>query len=400
MREGSNWRYICSQIYNGSGQDIAGSLPGGGIAIAVPSGIAIMKRDGTVTPHPDPVAGQAEPTAFARSADKLYALRFRDRVMASDVIEITETAVKVLWTDTHIWSDIAVGGNSLALVRAEQDEVDEMRLSFEGEVLSSDKATLKDTYAVSVRVMGDTPYYTVRLQNQSVMGRVEQGSWKQVLMSGNAMAGPLAMADGSTFVALDGVLSTFTNDMATPLAENVDFVTGLAQLEGRPYACTATGLRDLSSTGLGDKLFDMSELFGPDECLLPKEKRNDCEIEWQHTQIDFLGANIQLAMGDTSGTMCDTPGTNGASAANPGSAGSGTMVAAVKSGAAGTAGSTSAEAQMQSTSGGASGAASGTSAPPQSSGCACGMVPRSPRGAAETYTLFVACAWYLRRRRK
>jgi hypothetical protein len=408
MKEGSSWRYVCSKMYNGAGQDIAGSLPGGGVAIAIPSGIALMKSDGTFMPHPDPEAAQAAPTAFARGADKLYALRFRDRVLASDVIEITPTTVKILWTDTHYWSDIAVGENSLALVRADQDEIDAMRLSFSGEVLSEDKATLSDTYAVSVRVMGDVPYYSVRLQNESVMGRIEQGMWKQVLMSGNAMAGPLVMQDGTTLVALDGVLSTFANEMATPLAENVDFVTALAELDGRPYACTATGLRDLNSAGLGDRLFDMSELLGPDECLLPLEMRADCELEWQHTQIELLGANIELPMGDTSESVCDQPAAGGTIAAGSGSAGAAGAGATAANAteaatrAAGAAGSKAAEAAMQSPAGAGTtaGVGAATAPPAPTSGCACGMLPRSPRGAAVTYSLLITSAWFLRRRRK
>lgn len=403
MKEGSSWRYVCSKAYNGAGADIAGSLPGGGVAIAVPSGITLMKRDGTFMPHPDPEAGQAEPTAFARSAEKLYALRFRDRVLASDVIEITDTTVKVLWTDSRIWSAIAVGESSLVLARADQDEVNELRLSFDGEVISEDKAPLPDTYAVAVQVMKDVPYYSVRLQNSSVMGRIEKGAWKQALMSGSAMAGPFVMPDGTAFVALDGVLSTFANDTATPLAENLDFVTELAQLDGHAYACTSTGLRDLTSSGLGDRLFDMSELLGPNECSIPMEQKNDCEIEWQHTQIEFIGANIKLAMGDTSEKVCDATAAGAAGGGAAGAAGTASVAGAVAQAGTNAAGSASSEASMQTASAGGAGGAGAEKAAAlhtQSSGCACGMVPRSPRGAAVTFALLIATGWYLRRRRK
>jgi len=145
----------------------------------------------------------------------------------SDIVEVSDTTVRVLWTDTHYWSDIAAGEKSLALVRAEQDEIEELRLSFEGEVLSEDKAPLVDPLEVTVRVMGDAPYYAARLQNQRLLGRIENGEWRTVLMAGNALAGPLELADGTVLVALDGVLSTFADDAATPLMD-ADFVTGLA----------------------------------------------------------------------------------------------------------------------------------------------------------------------------
>ncbi|HET8938025.1 MAG TPA: hypothetical protein VFN67_31495 [Polyangiales bacterium] len=398
QRDGDKWRFVCSKTYGGQGQDLAGALPGGGAAIALPMGIAIMKRDGTITPHPDPEAQNGLLTAFARTDDKLYALRWRDRLKVTDVVEVSDTTVRVLWTDTHYWSDIAAGGQSIALVRSEGDQIEDLRLSFDGQVLSEDKASLVDPLEISVRVMGDVPYYAARLQNQRLLGRIENGEWHTVLMAGNALAGPLELADGTALVALDGVLSTFANDAATPLADAGDFVTGLAQLAGHPYALTSTGLRDLSSTGLGDPLFDMSELLGPNECVVPDASRNDCEIEWQHLLIELIGANIAIATDDPSLNMCPTAGATGAITADSGMAGAsaantgGGAGAAAGAGAAGAAGS-----PPNDDSAGMTGGQHGT----QASSCACGIVPRAPRAAAGfVYTVLVASGLFLRRRRK
>lgn len=391
QRDGGKWRFVCSKSYGGGGQDLAGSLPGGGVAIALPMGIALMKRDGSVLPHPDPEGQNGILTAFARSDDKLFALRWRDRLMVSDVIEISESAVRVLWTDTHYWSDIAVGEGSLALVRIGQDEIEDLRLSFEGEVLSEDKAMLPDVRAVTVRVMGDVPYYAARLQNQSLLGRLQQGAWQTVLTAGNALAGPLVMADGTTLIALDGVLSTFSNDVATPLADT-DFVTGLYQLDGRPYACTRTGLRDLASNGLGAPLFDLSELLGPNECTVAEDARSACELEWQHLMVELLGANIPLATDDSPAGVCAAGSTGPASAVAP----------AGQAGAqAASAGAVAAEVVPASD---VSQAGSHSSEPmdsAQTSGCTCGIVPRMQRRAAAFgYITFVALGLFLRRVRK
>jgi hypothetical protein len=391
QRDGGKWRFVCSKTYGGGGQDLAGSLPGGGVAIALPMGIALMAQDGTVRLHPDPEGQNGILTAFARSNDKLFALRWRDRLMVSDVVEISESAVRVLWTDTHYWSDIAVGAGSLALVRIGQDEIEDLRLSFGGEVLSEDKAMLPDVRAVTVRVMGDVPYYAARLQNQSLLGRLQQGAWQTVLTAGNALAGPLVMADGTTLVALDGVLSTFSNDVATPLTDT-DFVTGLYQLDGHPYACTRTGLRDLASTGLGAQLFDMSELLGPNECKVPEDARSDCELEWQHLIVELLGANIPLATDDGPAQEC-AAGSTAATDARAPAGQSGAEVANAGAQAAGV-GSPSDVPQAGAASAGQLDAA-------QTSGCACGIVPRvQRRAAAFGYMTLVVWGLFLRFRRK
>lgn len=309
LREGSGWRFVCSQSYGGAGQDLAASLPGGGAVIAIPTGLVIMKRDGTVVPHPDPEAQHGLVTAFARSAGKLYALRTHSDLLASDVIEITDRTVRVLWTDTRYWNDIAVGASSLALVRFQSDYIETQRVSYSGEALAHETAILVDPLDATVHVIGDVPYYTVKMAGGTSLGRFEQNAWHVVLNAGNALAGPLQLADGTVLVALDGMLSTFANDSATPMQET-DFVIGLSQLEDHPYACTRTGLRNVSSTALGAQLFGLSELLSPDQCLAPEASRSDCELEWQHFQIELLGANIPVATEDGPARECVAPAAN------------------------------------------------------------------------------------------
>ena len=306
-RAGTSWHFVCSKAYGGVGQDLAASLPGGGVAIAIPDGIVLMKRDGTFEAHPDPEARRGTVTAFARTDGKLYALRAPTSSAVSEVIAITDTNVDVLWTDTRAWSDIAVGESSLVLVRFDQDVIEELRLSFAGEVISRQATTLFGALAVSVRVVGDVPYYAAKLDSSSVLGRIEQRTWHVVLKSDTALAGPLALSDGTVMVSTDGVLSTLANDVATRLMDT-DIVIGLSQLDGHPYACTRTGLREVSSTGLGAALFDLSQLLGPDECSVPEALRSDCELEWQHVQVELIGASIPLALSGPSDGVCPMAG--------------------------------------------------------------------------------------------
>jgi hypothetical protein len=386
QRTGASWRFVCSRVYGGVGQDLAVSLPGGGAVIALPNGITLMKRDGTFEPHPDPEARHGTVTAFARTQGKLYALRMPWHSPTSEVIAITDTTVTVLWTDTRSWSDIAVGESSLALVRFEQDVLEELRLSFAGEVISRQTTTLVDPLAVTVRVVGDVPYYTAKLQTSSVLGRIERGTWNAVLTTGNALAGPLALADGTLLVAMDGVLASFANDVATRLTDS-DLVIGLHQIDDHRYACTRTGVRELSGTGLGARLFDLSELLGPDACSIPDPLRSDCELEWQHLQVELIGANISLAMSGASEGACATLG---AISMPPATAGAGGTAPGFESAGATT----------------ASGVAGAMAPRPAQTktGSGCGISPQTPRSTSElpsiAFGLLVTCGLRTRVRRR
>lgn len=392
IREGSDWRFICSQIYGGIGQDLAASLPGGGAVIGTPTGIIIMKRDGTVAPHPDPEAQRGVVTAFARSAGKLYALRMRPDGAANDLIEITESTVRVLWTDARYWNDIAIGPSSISLVRISQDTIEAVGLSFDGQVLSDQVAVVVDPLEATVRVIANVPYYTVRTSRSTSLGRFDQNAWHVVLDTGNSIAGPLALPDGTVLVALEGQLATLANDMATPLAET-DFVIGLNQLEDHPYACTRTGLRDLSSSALGASRFELSELLAPDLCLAPEAMRDACELEWQHFQIELLGANIPVATDTEPAKQC----------AGPVAGSAGSMLSAADQ--AGSSSNGLAGASPQMSAGEAASPPSGQAGASEpttqvSSGCSCCILRRSEHGAEVACALLFALTLFVRTRRR
>lgn len=285
------WHMFCSGLYQGQGSEISAALPGGGVAIAAPTGIWVLQRDGTIGPHPDPQA-QGFVTAFARGAGTLYGIR--QRAGAYDVIEVTASTVRVLWTDSRYWSDLAVGSTFIQLVRIDGDVIEELQLSLGGEVLSTAQAAVADVEAVNAHIVGDAAYYTVRLGTRVQLGRIQQSAWQVLQMAASSIAGPSRTADGASFVALDGKLATFDADMLTPLPD-MDFVTGLNRLDDHSYACTRTGLRNLSRAGLGESVFDLSQLLPPDPCIVPENVRSACELEWQHVQVELLGANIPLA---------------------------------------------------------------------------------------------------------
>jgi hypothetical protein len=245
-------------------------LPEGGAAIAAPAALWVMKRDGTLARHPDPEA-DGNVTAFARGPSTLYALR--EHRHQYELIEVTADSLSVLWTDTRQWSDIAVGTSHLQLVRFEQDRVDELQLSFQGDVIEQQSVVLVDALGVSARMLGDEPYFVATLDTTVELGRIEQGVWRVVQRAANNIAGPVEIPDGTRFIALDGRLGTLDGEVVTPRADS-DFVIGLGRLVDHAYASTRTGLRELSRAGLGESSFDLSQLQGPDPCSVSPDMRN------------------------------------------------------------------------------------------------------------------------------
>lgn len=73
---------------------------------------------------------------------------------------------------------------------------------------------------------------TSQLRSRTARGL--RPSWLP-LTTGNALAGPLALSDGTVTVAMDGGLSRFVQDVATPL-EDSDLVIGLNEFDGHRCA--------------------------------------------------------------------------------------------------------------------------------------------------------------------
>jgi hypothetical protein len=293
QRGPDGWHYFCSGLYRGQGFELSAALPGGGVAIAAPEGLWVLKRDGTLGPHPDRMA-KGLVTAFARGGGKLYAVKQRPDETMYDVVEITADAVRVIWSDSRYWTDLAVGNSLLQLVRTEEDKLEELQLSLDGQVLRQQHAMLANVLALNTHMIGDETYYTARLESSLELGHIDQNSWHMLQTAHASIAGPSRTADGTSFIALDGKLSIFNGDVLMPSADTT-FVARLDRLDAHSYACTNTGLRSLSSAGLGESLFDLSQMLPPDPCVVPQNLRSTCNLEWQHLIVELLGSNISVA---------------------------------------------------------------------------------------------------------
>jgi hypothetical protein len=294
LREGSQWRFICPTRFHGEAQDPADALTGGGVAIGTTGGLWIMRRDGVVAPHPDPGAAGSQIVGLASSEAGLFGLRSRTDLY--DVVQIDAEHVRVLFTDTRYWNDIAIGDGSLLLLRFEGAALETLTLSFEGQMLAQTKATLPATPQVAfLRPVADLPYVVLGFMDGAYeLGRIEQGAWHIVQDARGNLGGPLQTAEGQRFIAVEGVLASFDAESPMPRGDTSSFVVGLRRLGSRSYACTTDGVRDVGSEGLGAQRFTFVELMPPQLDDLADDQRANCNLEWQHLLLDLRSQQIPV----------------------------------------------------------------------------------------------------------
>src|SRR5262249_38249087 len=89
---------------------------------------------------------------------------------------------------------------------------------------------------------------------------------------------PVALANGSVFVAADGVLDAL--DGATLSTVGDLTATGVGRRAGVGYLCSRTKLFTLDGVGPGPLLFDLADIRPPDLALVRPELRSACGDQW------------------------------------------------------------------------------------------------------------------------
>jgi hypothetical protein len=286
-----HWRYVCAARWRGDVADPAGSLPSFGVAIGASSGLWLMARDGSISPHPDPAA-EGHVTAFARSSTSLFALR--ESADICDVLEVFPDRVRVVRSEPRCYADIAATDAALHLVRIGQDEVETVSLSREGEVIAEARAPLADILRVEMRPLRDVPYLVATFQGSMLqLGRIDGATWLPIQTASGNLGGPIELVSGTRFIAIEGKLATFDAGMTMPRPD-IDFVTRLRRHGVRAYATTVSAVRDLDEQGLGATIFDLAQLEPPSLSDVDPELRSACNLEWQHFRFELLASNIPI----------------------------------------------------------------------------------------------------------
>jgi hypothetical protein len=288
-----SYGYLCPALWSDTDAVGAYGLPGQPVVILASSGLHLLHDDGTVTPHPDPLAAGS---AFdiAALGGKLYVLRIKGST-GSEIVEVTSEAVKSIWTDTQLWTTLAAGDDYLALARlGDGDDVDQLRLSPEGTVL--DKASANGPPApliVFARTLGHELYLAVTANGGRTLGQLKSGSFVTTQNASAAIAGPVQASSGAVFVALDSALDRMDGATLTPITTDTP-INCLSHYETHSYACTREGVQALLPEGLGALSFQLAQLTAPKLDKLTGTAADTCGQQWEHLRFDLLGLGITL----------------------------------------------------------------------------------------------------------
>lgn len=288
VRRPEGWRFVCPVLWGEDAVVPAQAMPGGAVLIGASSGLFVMGEDGSVARHADPAA-TGRVIALAASAAGLFALHAQG---AYELLSVQANTVRVLWSDTRAWADLAAGDGFVSLMRTENDQLHELRLSPQGALLAEHSALLAaGASGVRVRLTGSVSYALVLSSTLTAeLGRIEQGAWLSLQRAG-AIAGPIETAGGPRMLALDGALARFDGEQLAPLAEPAR-VTCLGRWLDLGYACSEGDLRALDADGLGALLFGLEMLLEPDLERVPEAAREACTLQWQRYRIDLLRRGI------------------------------------------------------------------------------------------------------------
>lgn len=379
--DGGRYEFLCPAAW---GDDVvlpAGTIPNGPVVIAGGTGLYLVDATGAVTPHPDPAA-KMPATDFAQLGGKLYVLRTNGA--NSEVLEVTPTSVRMVFSDPGSWSAIAATSSAIGLMRLTDTKIEQLRISADGMVIDRGSAPAPmEPILVTARATSQELFAVVVTANGRELGQIMGDQWKRIALASSAIAGPAEVPNGDVYIAIDSVISKLSDTQSTLMSVPVSCLGRLGDIA---YACTRDGLSSMAPAGVAEPIFALSSMLAPNMAKVAPDQQSLCEAQWEHFRFDLLALGVTLM--DPPATVDD--GQAGAAGVAMGAAGmAGTGVAGM--GVAGAAGAD------------VLGAAGGSvvAMPPTAASDAGGCAVASVRGeAASVVTWALGAALLLIRRRR
>jgi len=301
----TGWSYLCPSLW-GDADTSAGKSPlalslDGVNAWIIGARDLYAVRAGVLTAQAQPGMSRAHVIAVAATQDALFALRVVEST--SQVVALGANGERPLWTSQSVWSAFAANADRLYL----GGTLNERRMGFvtlnqQGEVLANvqldvervpSQIELRPSSQHLFVSMADSAQYTLALLD---------GALTTLLQSRAPIHGPQASASGQLWLAVDGALLRAELKDSTlhvePIGES-RVVTCLGQWGREAYACAGTELYRLTDTGLGDRLFELDRLSGPDPALVPASAARECEFQWLLLRNDLERSGLQPRDWDT-----------------------------------------------------------------------------------------------------
>jgi hypothetical protein len=270
----------------------AAAIPGGPVVIAGTRGLYLLDEAGGLSPHPDPAA--AGPSLdLITSGDRLYALRQQGGL--TQLVRIEPERVSTVFSDAASWSTGAASDEAIVLQSLNGDLLSQVRLDRDGALLGREFAQAPEgAVYVSARASSRALYALVGTIFGRELGRIEAGGFTAVARANAAIAGPVELAGGGAFLAIDTQLAPLVDGVPGLPLTAAPPVSCLGRLGERAYACTLEGVVELGDAGPGRSLFELRVLRPPDLALAAEELRDSCRLQWEHFRFDLLSVGIDV----------------------------------------------------------------------------------------------------------
>jgi hypothetical protein len=286
------FRFLCPALWGDQRAAPAALLADGTTLVAASAGLVLLDPDGSVRPHPDPNA-RGTSLDLARSGPDVYVLRVTEE--QSEVLAVDADAARTIWSGAQVFFSVTADDRRLLLLRATDLSVAWQWLGLDGaaQELGEVAAARPVEYAFA-RLSRGVGYALVLEQGRPELARLDSMRWVSVAKATSSIAGPLAV-DEVDWLAVDGQLTQLVGDVLLPL-EGSPYVSCLEQTQGTSYVCTREGLARLSAQGVGEPIFELSQLAPPDLGLVEERQREACDYQWQDLRFDLFALGIEVSL--------------------------------------------------------------------------------------------------------
>jgi hypothetical protein len=294
LRQRGEWRFLCPRLWGDDQVVPAVSTSGGAIIVASSGGLLLLDpTTGVFAQHPDPEAASGRTLSLRATGERALQLRAVDGL--SQVLLVDDTSAVVLFEDNTAWETLDANQNVIALARVLDPGVETLHLALDGTELARGRAASPPDAVAAYPRLADERIYLVALTGgglSSELGQIEGGEWVSAQRVVGSIAGPIDAATGGVWLSLGGELGKLDEGLVAPTGDT-QLVTCVGSQASLTYACAEAGLWQLDNSGLGEELFDLSELKEPAWDEVPDAFVAECEVQWQRYQLDLMAIGIK-----------------------------------------------------------------------------------------------------------
>lgn len=286
------WSFLCPSLWGeldlSSGKlPLARSADGATTWIIGSDGLYMLKGNRIATPQ-RPELGRNKMIALANDSEFVYGLHLTVN-QTIEVVRLSTVAEAALWSSADYWSAITASSAGIHVARVAGDNLLEVAtLDRQGRELSRARAMLSVMpFEMQLQASGDRLYATVSDGALWQVGYFEAGIWNEVLQDRLPILGPQVNADGTLWLAVGGMLARLEAGVIQPAAVS-GMVSCLDQWGDWTYACVGSDLYRLSAAGLGDRIFGIDGMYGPQPSLVGPLARDSCDQQWVIYNFDAM----------------------------------------------------------------------------------------------------------------